>query len=257
MSNYLLTWNPKITKWDTLDSEISKVEKKHSTNVRWSCGMNKSIKPDDLIILMRLGREPKGIVGLGYSNTEVETRPHWKEEERLKGKSARSVKINFFQLQSKPIIPLASLQKEFPNFNWTPQSSGIGVSDQIAFKLFEEVIEKNTGKVSLLEGTARQSTILRYDRNPLARQLCIDYYGYDCHVCGFNFAAKYGRELGNQYIEVHHLHPLSQTMGEYSVDPVRDLRPVCSNCHRMLHRKKEVISIDELKSYVGAAWSKD
>lgn len=96
MSNYLLTWNPKITKWDTLDSEISKVEKKHSTNVRWSCGMNKSIKPDDLIILMRLGREPKGIVGLGYSNTEVETRPHWKEEERLKGKSARSVKINFF-----------------------------------------------------------------------------------------------------------------------------------------------------------------
>ena len=76
-------------------------------------------------------------------------------------------------------------------------------------------------------------------------------------MCGFNFAAKYGRELGNQYIEVHHLHPLSQTMGEYSVDPVRDLRPVCSNCHRMLHRKKEVISIDELKSYVGAAWSKD
>ena len=37
---------------------------------------------------------------------------------------------------------------------------------------------------------------------------------------------------------------------EYEIDPEQDLRPVCANCHRMLHRKRRAISIEELKELI-------
>lgn len=64
-----------------------------------------------------------------------------------------------------------------------------------------------------------------------------------CCVCGFNFEKIYG-EIGVGYIEVHHLKPLNEINEKYQVDPVKDLRPVCPNCHAMLHKAN--VSIDEL-----------
>ena len=52
-----------------------------------------------------------------------------------------------------------------------------------------------------------------------------------------NFEQVYG-ELGKDYIEVHHLHPVSQ--GERQVNPIEDLIPLCSNCHSMIHRLEDV-----------------
>jgi predicted HNH restriction endonuclease len=46
---------------------------------------------------------------------------------------------------------------------------------------------------------------------------------------------------------VHHLRPLSGIAEEYEIDPVEDLRPVCPNCHAMLHRKTPPYTIDELR----------
>ncbi len=46
---------------------------------------------------------------------------------------------------------------------------------------------------------------------------------------------------------MHHLKQLSEVGEEYEVDPIKDLRPVCPNCHSMLHRKRLALSIEELK----------
>ena len=64
-------------------------------------------------------------------------------------------------------------------------------------------------------------------------------------VCEFNFEAFYG-ERGKGFIHVHHLSSLAEIGQEYEVDPVNDLRPVCPNCHAMLHRKGN-IGIEELQ----------
>ena len=57
-------------------------------------------------------------------------------------------------------------------------------------------------------------------------------------------------KLGKDYIEVHHTTPVSE-MGEgYVVDIDRDLVPVCSNCHSMLHRKYPPYTIKELKEII-------
>ncbi|WP_223701703.1 HNH endonuclease [Sutcliffiella deserti] len=75
-------------------------------------------------------------------------------------------------------------------------------------------------------------------------------HGITCIACGFNFEKVYG-ERGKNYIEVHHVTPLSTIGEEVIVDPNEDLVPVCSNCHRMIHREKDyVLTIQELKALI-------
>ena len=57
---------------------------------------------------------------------------------------------------------------------------------------------------------------------------------YQCQVCGLRFEEVYGT-LGQGYAESHHLIPLSQLQDNVKTS-VDDLRTVCANCHRMLHR---------------------
>ncbi len=85
-----------------------------------------------------------------------------------------------------------------------------------------------------VEGASRMIFVNAYERNPNARRECIEFYGANCSICGFNFGAVYGAEAEG-YIHVHHIRPLRETGGEYEVDPVKDLRPVCPNCHSVLH----------------------
>ena len=88
-----------------------------------------------------------------------------------------------------------------------------------------------------LEGAKYQDTVTRYERDRGNRKACIAHYGYVCQVCEMDFAKTYG-DLGKEFIEVHHLHPVS--VGVREVNPVEDLIPLCSNCHSMIHRQEDV-----------------
>lgn len=99
------------------------------------------------------------------------------------------------------------------------------------------------------EGAKQTVVVNSYERNPKARSQCIERYKAICGVCEFNFEKKYG-EIGAGFIHVHHLTPLANIGREYKVDPIKDLIPVCPNCHAMLHRKHPPFSIEELKSFI-------
>ncbi|MFM7174523.1 MAG: HNH endonuclease [Caldilinea sp.] len=100
---------------------------------------------------------------------------------------------------------------------------------------------------TLWEGAVRQVTVNAYERNPRARALCIAHWGLDCVVCGFNFEERYST-AARGYIHVHHLRPLAAIGAAYVLDPVRDLVPVCPNCHAVIHLRREgVYSIDEVR----------
>lgn len=88
----------------------------------------------------------------------------------------------------------------------------------------------------------------KYERNVGNRNSAIAIHGTKCMACGFDFNKIYGG-IGKGFIEVHHIKPLYSFDGETDIDPKEDLVCVCSNCHRMIHRKKEMIlSIDEIKT---------
>ncbi|MBF2046511.1 MAG: HNH endonuclease [Leptolyngbya sp. IPPAS B-1204] len=63
------------------------------------------------------------------------------------------------------------------------------------------------------EGAVRQVAVNAYERDP-RRQKCIDYYGLSCSVCNFNFGKTFG-QLGEGFIHVHHLCPISKIGEEY------------------------------------------
>lgn len=104
-------------------------------------------------------------------------------------------------------------------------------------------------KHEFLEGYPNLIHLTRYERNPHARKRCLEYYGYECAVCTFSFEEKYG-PIGEGYIEVHHLNPISTCSGERKMYPEHDLRPVCSNCHRIIHRRNPPYTIEELKKII-------
>lgn len=87
----------------------------------------------------------------------------------------------------------------------------------------------------------------KYERNTKARRECLKHYGYKCQICGFDFEEFYG-EIGKDIIEVHHRKALSEIKENYTVDPIRDLVPVCSNCHTIIHSRKPYYTVEELKS---------
>ena len=129
----------------------------------------------------------------------------------------------------------------------------ISILESIDFEgLIEQDIssEKELESIVLKEGQKKQVYTTVYERKPQLRKKAIEIHGTTCMACGFNFEKVYG-ERGKNYIEVHHVKPLSDKNDESNVDPSTDLVVVCANCHRMIHRKRnEILALDELKSLI-------
>ena len=92
-----------------------------------------------------------------------------------------------------------------------------------------------------LEGGARRETHIRYERDPKTvrkkKQAFRDAHEgrLGCEECGCFPAEEYGRASGEACIEVHHTVPLAE-LGRRKTT-LKDLKCVCANCHRILHRE--------------------
>lgn len=105
------------------------------------------------------------------------------------------------------------------------------------------------------EGKVRAIEINIYERSAKGRNECISYYGTSCMACGFDFGKVYGK-IGNGFIHVHHVTPVSQIKYEYVLDPIKDLVPVCPNCHAMLHMgdsENAILTIEQLRKLIADA----
>lgn len=100
------------------------------------------------------------------------------------------------------------------------------------------------------EGKKKLAFGYKYERNPKLRKQALKIHGFNCKACNFNFESIYG-ERGKEFIEIHHIKPLSEVDGEMAINPKYDLIPLCSNCHRMIHRKKDnMLSVEELREII-------
>jgi 5-methylcytosine-specific restriction protein A len=159
-------------------------------------------------------------------------------------------------------IPVEVLKTKIPGVRWDRlQGSGVRVPDESAQeldRLWEEYVnmspfrspEEPTG--SFAEGSVHRVEVNRYERDRRARSACIAHYGTACVVCGFEFERVYGT-LGRGFIHVHHLTELSTVGTGHIVDPIKDLRPICPNCHAMAHREVPALSIEELRNRLCAS----
>lgn len=119
--------------------------------------------------------------------------------------------------------------------------------------LYEEKSDNRESEVEeeteLYEGAYTTIKVNAYERNKVAREKCIEHYGAKCNICRFDFKKHYG-SIGDGFIHVHHIIPLHKIDKEYKVDPIKDLIPVCPNCHAMLHVGESGVTVKELKEIV-------
>ena len=109
----------------------------------------------------------------------------------------------------------------------------------------EEISE---GKV-FYEGARKHLSVIAYERSPIARRVCLEHYGFRCAICEQCMSKIYGTAASG-LIHVHHLKPLSELQEGYKVDPIEDLRPVCPNCHAVIHRRKPPYTTEEVKDFL-------
>lgn len=264
---YLLIWNPNNWEWhrDDLDTKIEDIRRGRRVVDRWSCGNSKNIRVGDQIYLMRLGKEPRGIFGVGTVVRSPYEDVHWNVEKQNRGELASYVDFAYETLLDPEVdmILSRSFLKSDPDFSimhWDSQLSGISIKSEIIGKLESEwrslvgevldiLPEQISNPDKYVEGAKRQVTVNGYERNAAARRKCVEHYGPVCVVCGFDFEEIYGSAAAG-IIHVHHLIPLADIGNEYEIDPISDLRPVCPNCHAVIHSKKEPYSIDDVTSFL-------
>lgn len=126
----------------------------------------------------------------------------------------------------------------------------VELSFNLIFSLLNIVDVEDENNIPIqTEGTRQEIKSIRYERNPFNRQLCLHKKGYRCAICGLNFEDMYG-DIGRNFIEVHHTTPVSLMGDNYILDIERDLVPLCSNCHSMVHRTNPPVAVDDLRSKI-------
>jgi 5-methylcytosine-specific restriction protein A len=260
MQAILLTWKP--SKWAV--ENLKKMIEEHQngqTTHRWSSGTTKQISVGSRVFLMKQGKGQTGIFGSGEVVREPYEDDHYNADERKAGKQGLFVDVNFDQLYDPTAsIPVdRSELREIDERLWNSQGSGKKIQQPVAAEL-ERLWSARTGSSiqyaeevlhpeKFVEGASKAVTVNAYERSPEARAKCIAVWGTSCAVCNFHFEFFYG-PLGKGYIHVHHLKPLSEMNDTYVVNPIDDLRPVCPNCHAMLHKSSPPLSIEELRNTV-------
>lgn len=267
MATFLLTWNPAKWDWTDLPAQVEALDRGEVVKREWTTGQRTRVDIGDSFFFLRQGVEPRGIMGSGISLTNVYKRVHWDRERAARNDQANMIELRLETLVNPDENPDSVLRIDHIDSPFladvclNPQASGTEVPTAAARHLKRlwwrhlgridgEPDDAESGHLNVyLEGLKRSVVLSRYERNPRARAACIERWGAKCSVCDFDFFQVYG-ERGMGFIEVHHLKPIAESENRHEVDPVEDLRPVCSNCHAMIHREEPLLSIQELKQMI-------
>lgn len=150
----------------------------------------------------------------------------------------------YIKLSKTPVIHYDIKQLENATLDISSSLLGLILS---LLPLEEAAIEESA--IGLPEGALTRIEVNRYERSAFNRQACLIFHGYICKVCDFDFEQKYGI-LGQGFIHVHHIVPVSELGSNYKINPKKDLVPVCPNCHAMIHKRKPPYRVDELKNII-------
>jgi hypothetical protein len=88
-----------------------------------------------------------------------------------------------------------------------------------------------------------------FARNPALIREAKATRGHRCEACDFDYRDTYGVD----YIECHHLNPLAESPGTSVTTTIADVRVLCPNCHRMVHRTRPPMGVEDLRAQLGLA----
>lgn len=266
MATILLAWNPGKFNEGELRDELRQIRQEGKESYAWSVGNSRKVKPGDRFFMIRLGKPPRGIVGSGWIISSPYEDRHWDQSRANVGESALFAQVFFEQLGTMPLISWERLhQPPLLGYRWGIQTSGIQLPPMFADALEGEwasiaeeparLAQEVNDSVQYREGSVRRIVVNAYERSNKARARCIAEHGYRCSACGLSLGELYG-SVAEQLIHVHHMWPLAEIGDVHEVDAVHDLRPVCPNCHAVIHLRTPPYSIEEVKQMLSTTGEK-
>ena len=130
---WLLTWNPKRWDWKTYDDWCKGTKLGNLYTEPWTCN-SKQPQIGDTVFLMKIGKDPKGIIAHGKIVKGAYKAPHFNNKKAAMGTMVPHVDVEFDCIQNyktDPIIDLKTLKMSFPKQTWNPQASGIRIKCDI------------------------------------------------------------------------------------------------------------------------------
>lgn len=119
------------------------------------------------------------------------------------------------------------------------------LEDPLAAAAVEGFVDPIETEIEAEEWRSQLRIHLRRERSKaLVTAFKASLVNMDCEVCGFNFEHAYG-QIGVAFIEAHHTVQVAK-LKEGQKTTMQDLVALCSNCHRMAHRRPD-LSVDELR----------
>lgn len=170
------------------------------------------------------------------------------EREQIEISFSKSFIDNKVNHEDAHVLPPLDSSSRVREYNHYPnEMKDIENLRELYEKVKSDIESQEVEEGARLEGKKVLYHINKYERNSENRVKAIEIHGLNCCACGFNFEEVYG-ERGEGFIEIHHIKPLSTLEEAVVIDPETDLVPLCANCHRMVHRRKDkVLTIEELK----------
>jgi hypothetical protein len=144
------------------------------------------------------------------------------------------------------------------DFQWDDLKKGFDdvYKRSVQQKQYIYVFDEN---IYIQEGTKKVMETETYKRSTKLREEAKKYYEkngkINCTICNFNFDDFYGTKIGGKYIEIHHIKPIFQYQDEDLNTTIKkalkNVVPVCSNCHRMIHKNwRNPLQVKYLKNHI-------
>lgn len=272
MATHLIVYKPPVGSRDRLQQFLVGVNRQGSL-AGWSA--TGRVAPGDFA-LFYWGHPQQAVVAVGTvasTPRKQAGRYDWTRRRRVPFCDFKDVRVLDEPLRLADLSSTPSLQRWWRG---RPYRNSRLLTRTIASKLMAEVLRLNpqlarvvavrqpgqaadrSGRASgpspgeYEEGALRELKACVRARSRELRAAAVATYGYSCAVCKFSFSHVYGR-LGDGYIEIHHIQPLAETP-KPRTSKVKDVVALCSNCHRMIHRRKpRALLPRQLKSLVRAA----
>jgi len=252
-STYLYTWNPGKWEWEDFKDIVASVLAGKRKRMHWSCGRTRRIRAGDRFLLVRVGVEPRGIIGSGVVTSAPYSLPHWDAAQRADGKEALRTDVEFTSLSAHPIMTLKELERRYPDVVWTPQNSGNLVGEETANEVLAtlegDVPDQDQQDPAKFEQSVRRLRAAPMEVRPVGQKLpakvtrSAEHFQRDpwvkawvlqnakgkCGLCGGD--APFVDDAGFPFLEVHHVIPLA----DGGDDVVSNAVALCPNCHRRCH----------------------
>lgn len=155
-----------------------------------------------------------------------------------------------FRQTSEGIFDTASVQQDqwwlaFEYMAGDDEKEMLIFTDIVLFLLFFLFPYQTIGEE---EGNSAEGVTTTVERSRFNRSLCLAFHGYDCKACGLNMRETY-RGVKNNFVHIHHLNPVA-AKGITKPDPIKDMVPLCPNCHAVAHLKNPPYTVLEIKDMI-------